>query len=466
MSIHLFKNGTLSGRKKAVAYYRHSAEDKQENSVPIQREHVHKFAALHDIEIIHEEADEGKTGLLANRPGFVAVFRDWVENDAALHFDYVLVFDVSRWGRFQDQDQAAHYEYICKMRGKQVIYVARGFPKEEHKLIGHLQTSIERYMAAEYSRQLSEKVFHGCVHISKQGFSAGGPPCYGMQRILLDESHRPIRALKKGEHKQISNQRVTFAPRDDETAVTVRTMFRELVYMRKTPPQIVSELNEKNIRSPSGGKWGIPGVLRVLRNETYSGTRIYNRTWNRLKQGRRKNPVQEWIRVPHAFDGIVETEMFERAQLHLDEYDRKKDKETFIISLEYLRKSVLRQVRGFLEAQGYTDSLWMIMRSFPLTCSVALRCEGNHSWHFLLHGELWCHENILCSGFTSEFSLICFWVPRSVFGASGLWSVDWVHGTDNPYLVSGKTLEQMIINAAMGCMNLFDQDQAHSMAYA
>jgi DNA invertase Pin-like site-specific DNA recombinase len=60
--------------KKAVAYYRHSAEDKQENSVAIQREHAEKFAAKHNIEIIHEEADEGVSGLIANRPGFQTTF--------------------------------------------------------------------------------------------------------------------------------------------------------------------------------------------------------------------------------------------------------------------------------------------------------------------------------------------------------------------------------------------------------
>jgi len=48
-----------SGGRKAVAYYRHSAQDRQENSVEIQREQVHQFAKQHSIEIIHEFADRG-----------------------------------------------------------------------------------------------------------------------------------------------------------------------------------------------------------------------------------------------------------------------------------------------------------------------------------------------------------------------------------------------------------------------
>ena len=38
--------------KKAIAYYRHSAEDKQENSVAIQRQHTEQFAYENNIKII------------------------------------------------------------------------------------------------------------------------------------------------------------------------------------------------------------------------------------------------------------------------------------------------------------------------------------------------------------------------------------------------------------------------------
>lgn len=50
---------------RAVAYYRHSAEIGQENSVEIQQDNVVAFAEKHGIEIIHEFADRGKSGLNA-----------------------------------------------------------------------------------------------------------------------------------------------------------------------------------------------------------------------------------------------------------------------------------------------------------------------------------------------------------------------------------------------------------------
>ena len=42
----------------------------------------------------------------------------------------ILVYDVSRWGRFQDTDESAYYEFICKQAGIQVIYCAEQFEND------------------------------------------------------------------------------------------------------------------------------------------------------------------------------------------------------------------------------------------------------------------------------------------------------------------------------------------------
>jgi DNA invertase Pin-like site-specific DNA recombinase len=303
--------------KKAIAYYRHSAEDKQENSVAIQRQHTERFAYENSIEIIHEEADEGKSGLLAKRPAFERVFRNWIENPNALPFDYVLVYDVSRWGRFQDQDQAAYYAHLCKKYGKEVVYVSRGFPDSNNLLISSLETSLQRYMAAEYSRQLSEKVFYGCVKVSEQGYSAGGTASYGMARQLLDVDKKPIRILNIGEHKQIANERVSFIPKDDETTEIVREIFNLFVKERYGIHDIVRHLNNKKIVSAHNKLWDRSKVIKILTNETYIGTRIYNKTWGRLKQKSHKNPRSEWIIVPNAFRAAVNEQIFQDAQERL-----------------------------------------------------------------------------------------------------------------------------------------------------
>ena len=39
-------------------------------------------------------------------------------------FAVILVYDISRWGRFQDADESAYYEYLCKRAGIEVHYCA------------------------------------------------------------------------------------------------------------------------------------------------------------------------------------------------------------------------------------------------------------------------------------------------------------------------------------------------------
>lgn len=45
---------------RATAYYRHSAQDRQENSIPIQQDQVRQWAREHGVEIICEFCDAGK----------------------------------------------------------------------------------------------------------------------------------------------------------------------------------------------------------------------------------------------------------------------------------------------------------------------------------------------------------------------------------------------------------------------
>lgn len=204
-------------RKKAVAYYRHSAEDKQENSVPLQRDFIRELLIKNDIDLLHEEADEGVSGLTAQRPGFKKLFDAWILNPEAPHFDYVVVYDVSRWGRFEDADEAGYYEFQCKQAGKEVIYARRGFFTEEQKGMSQVQTAFERWMSFQYSKKLSEDVIRGCLEISRQGYSVGGHAPYGLARLLLSAAERkPIRILEDGEHKSVANERIIFVPKNDQ----------------------------------------------------------------------------------------------------------------------------------------------------------------------------------------------------------------------------------------------------------
>lgn len=327
-------------RLRAIAYYRHSAQDRQENSIAIQQEQVQQWACENGVEIIQEFADRGKSGLTAEgRDSFKDMMENWVK--CRSDFEFVLCLDVSRWGRFQDIDLSATYSAKCKRYGKQVIYTTLGKPKPGDQLY-QIYIQFERFRAAQYSKELSEKVFRGCVKISQQGFWAGGKPPYGLQRLLLDETRKPIQALGPRQRKSIQNQRVTLAPGDEVQVATVQRIFRDFAKTLQSMREIAEALNRDGIASPGGGEWDRSKVRHILLNELYVGTLVYNRTTQKLKTPTRHNPKEEWIKTVGAFDPIVDRGIFDEAQRILAQ-----------AALKYTPKFMLEQLRRVLDAHGF-----------------------------------------------------------------------------------------------------------------
>jgi DNA invertase Pin-like site-specific DNA recombinase len=84
----------------AAAYLRMS-RDSQKYSIHNQTTFIKNYAANHKLSIGRTYADEGISGLrMENRPGFTALITTIVGSRA--NFSKVPVYDVCRWGRFQD----------------------------------------------------------------------------------------------------------------------------------------------------------------------------------------------------------------------------------------------------------------------------------------------------------------------------------------------------------------------------
>ena len=104
-----------------------------------------------------------------------------------INFRAILVLDVSRWGRFQDTDQAAHYEYLCREAGVQLHYCAESF-ENDGGAISSIVKHMKRVMAAEYSRDLSARISRAQRQQAKLGFKMGGMAPYGTRRQVVDEN--------------------------------------------------------------------------------------------------------------------------------------------------------------------------------------------------------------------------------------------------------------------------------------
>src|SRR5204862_1553309 len=153
------------------------------------------------LEIIRTYADEGKSGLrIDGRTALQSLIRDVQEKTA--DFSVILVYDVSRWGRFQDADESAYYEYICRRAGIQVAYCAEQF-ENDGSPVSTIVKGVKRAMASEYSRELSSKVLQGACRLIQLGYKQGGTAGYGLRRMLVDQNGQQKGMLKIGEQKSI-----------------------------------------------------------------------------------------------------------------------------------------------------------------------------------------------------------------------------------------------------------------------
>jgi DNA invertase Pin-like site-specific DNA recombinase len=194
---------------RAAQYVRMSTEH-QQYSPENQLEVIRQYAASHGMEIVQAYSDHGRSGLnIAGREGLNRLMSD-VENKQA-HFSALLVYDVSGWGSFQDVDESAYYEYVLQEAGIRVQYCAERFENDGSMSSSVLKT-LKRSMAAEYSRELSVKVFSGQCRLIELGFRQGGPAGYGLRRQLIDRDRNPKGLLSLGERKSLQTDRVILVP--------------------------------------------------------------------------------------------------------------------------------------------------------------------------------------------------------------------------------------------------------------
>lgn len=121
------------------------------------------------------------------------------------NFSAILVYDVSRWGRFQDADEGAYHEHICSRAGIRVHYCGEQF-ENDGSIGSNLLKTVKRVMAGEYSRELSVKVFAGQCRLVELGFRQGGTPGYGLRRVLIDEQGNHKGELGRGDRKKPSDR--------------------------------------------------------------------------------------------------------------------------------------------------------------------------------------------------------------------------------------------------------------------
>jgi DNA invertase Pin-like site-specific DNA recombinase len=329
--------------QRAAEYVRMSTEH-QRYSTENQADAIRQYAARRSLEIVRTYADQGKSGLrLEGRDALKKLIADVQAGNT--DFTTILVYDVSRWGRFQDADESAYYEYICKRAGICVDYCAEQFDNDGSP-VSTIVKSIKRAMAGEYSRELSTKVFAGQGRLIELGFRQGGPPGFGLRRCLIDQNAVVKGELARGEHKSLQTDRVILVPGPADEVETVRWMYRTFVEDHGNEREIAEDLNKRGILTDLARAWNRDTVHQVLINEKYIGSNVWNRTSFMLKKKHGRNGPETWLRAKGAFESLVEPGIFAAAQAIIRER-----------SLWLSDEALLETLRRLLQENGYLSGL-------------------------------------------------------------------------------------------------------------
>lgn len=297
-------------RVPAAQYVRMSTEH-QQYSLDNQAATIQRYATAKGFEIIHTYLDAAKSALvLKRRAGLRQLLQDVVSGES--QYKAILVYDVSRWGRFQDTDESAHYEFLCKSAGVPVHYCAETFANDGslHSLI---MKALKRTMAGEYSRELGVKVLAGHRRLAGLGFKQGGRPGYGLRRLLVSPDRLPKQQLSHGERKSVATDRVILIPGPALEVQVVRDIYRMLVWDGRSVYGIAGDLNRRGIEY-ADSRWDYQAVYGILTQPKYAGFHVYGRTTARLYTPTVKLPTSEWVVTPQAWEPVVDYSTFLEAQ--------------------------------------------------------------------------------------------------------------------------------------------------------
>jgi DNA invertase Pin-like site-specific DNA recombinase len=318
--------------------------DLQKYSTENQLETIRRYAEQRGFVIVQVFEDSGRSGLrMDGRDGLQSLMLT-VQSGSA-NFEAILVYDVSRWGRFQDADEGAYHEHVCSRAGIRVHYCGEQFDNDGS--IGSiLLKNVKRVMAGEYSRELSVKVFAGQCRLIEHGFRQGGPAGFGLRRLLIDESRNPKGELGRGDRKSLQTDRVVLIPGPDEEIEHVHSIYSMFVEDGKSEREIALELNRRGILGDLGRPWTRASIHQILTNEKYIGNNIFNRVSYKLKQRRVVNHRDTWVRADGVFPSIVDRVLFERARAIIDQRGN-----------HYSDQELLALLQAVLEEEGSLSGL-------------------------------------------------------------------------------------------------------------
>ena len=338
----------LNPRTPAAAYLRRST-DRQEQSIPDQRNEIRRWAAEHGYDIIREYIDDAVSGTSADkRPAFQQMIAD------AQHglFKAVIVWNSDRFSR-GDVTETEHYRYVLRKAGATLLSVTEDYLAREG-IDGDVLRTVKQFQNRQYSISLSQNTLRGQISSVLAASDPGRLTPYGYDREIVGPDGSllyRVRFLESGDRQVFDRDgkltatyqkgqslkkpgkecRARLALSTPERVAAVRDAYRMCVEGMGFKG-IADELNRRGILSPRGNLWCFTTIKSLLENPVYRGDIVWNRRTeskffacrgqraDRMKpmgeSGRVANmPSDDWIVIENATPAIVDRETWDRAQV-------------------------------------------------------------------------------------------------------------------------------------------------------
>ena len=391
---------------QAGIYTRLSQERKEEyrdksNSLAMQEELCIKEAKEKGISIVKVYQDYEYTGTNFRRPAFNEMMADIKKRK----INCILVKDLSRFGR-EYLEIGNYIEKVFPFLGVRFISINDHFDTENKTDDKKsFEITIKNIINDLYAKDISKKVSSTKQEKMKQGYFIGTFAPYGYKAVRKDKGKVLI---------------------VDEKVREVVELIFDLAYKGTSQIEIARELTEKYttpwqymktgevLRSPDNKKQWIPSAIgQFFKNEAYIGNMVqgmHEKKSVRKEKGAYR-PLEEWVKVEHTHEAIIDEEKFFAIQnLRKEKRDIAREKH----NLYTKTKTIDNKYKGLLICK----ECGQLLKSRHMnTSNDHAGIENKEQYYFFCRGEDYLFENeVHCKIWESEIDKILFHTVKEIVG--------------------------------------------------
>lgn len=301
-----------ANQNKAAGYYRLSREDgdkAESDSIRSQRELVADYIRQHpEIQYMNDYVDDGYSGTNFERPGFQKLLHD-IESKK---INCVIVKDLSRLGR-NYIEVGKYLEKIFPAKGIRFIAVNDHYDSYDRDSdANQIVIPFKNLINDAYCRDISVKIRSQLDVKRKKGQFIGSFASYGYRKDPEDKNHLLI------DEEAASIVRLIFSMRME--GYSAKRISEKLNEMQVATPFEYKRMHGLNynsgFRTGNNPKWSAVNVIRILKNEIYTGVMVQGRCQKinyKVKQSREVDEA-DWIRVEGTHEPIISREIFDNMQ--------------------------------------------------------------------------------------------------------------------------------------------------------